>query len=170
MLCWHGSIFFLFKVMSLRENSNCMQSCNESLSCIKVNNCRGCGHDIYDQYFLMVSQDCWHIHCLKCSDCQVELETELTCFIKDALVLCRMDYYKYGRFSTFWSNWCRKALGRAVKKMAVPDSSLIVIRGGSAGVVAPTAPTAPQKHLSIVKLHGQIFIEISKKSGNLYAL
>ena len=80
--------------MSFDENSSCMQACSEDLSCSKTNTCRGCGHGIYDQCFLMVSQDCWHIQCLKCADCQVELENELTCFTKDGLVFCRSDYYR----------------------------------------------------------------------------
>ena len=56
--------------------------------------CRGCGQVIYDHFLLMVSQEQWHIQCLKCVDCHARLEDELTCFIKEGHVFCRTDYYK----------------------------------------------------------------------------
>ncbi|CAF0725814.1 unnamed protein product, partial [Didymodactylos carnosus] len=66
---------------------------------IKPIECSGCYQKIDEKYYLFVAEKCWHLTCLKCHECQMVLDTELTCYSKDGLFFCRKDYYKcYGRY------------------------------------------------------------------------
>jgi LIM domain len=56
--------------------------------------CTGCRDGIFDQYFLSVSQEAWHCQCLKCSICGVILDSQMICYYKDGMILCKDDYYK----------------------------------------------------------------------------
>ncbi|XP_013402765.1 LIM/homeobox protein Lhx9 isoform X2 [Lingula anatina] len=56
--------------------------------------CAGCGGRIVDRYYLLVADRQWHVHCLTCSDCQLRLDSELTCFAKDGSIYCKEDYYR----------------------------------------------------------------------------
>lgn len=59
--------------------------------------CSNCGILIDDPYYLMIVDRCWHLSCLKCSDCRRFLGEEKTCFIKHGEILCKNDYLKYDR-------------------------------------------------------------------------
>ncbi len=56
--------------------------------------CAGCGGKIIDRYYLLAVEKPWHVHCLKCTDCQLSLDSELTCFAKDGQIFCKEDYYR----------------------------------------------------------------------------
>ena len=56
--------------------------------------CAGCGGKIVDRYFLMAVDKQWHVSCLTCTDCRVQLDSELTCFAKDGRIYCKEDYYR----------------------------------------------------------------------------
>ena len=56
--------------------------------------CAGCGARIVDRFYLMAVDREWHAECLKCSECSLRLDNELTCFTRDGAILCREDYYK----------------------------------------------------------------------------
>ena len=56
--------------------------------------CTGCGAKILDRYFLVTGEKQWHVTCLRCSECNVSLDSELTCFSKDGQVYCKEDYYR----------------------------------------------------------------------------
>ncbi|XP_074624641.1 LIM/homeobox protein Lhx9-like isoform X3 [Acropora palmata] len=68
-----------------------------TLDAEKSSFCAGCGARIIDRYYLMAVDREWHVECLKCSECSLRLDNELTCFTKDGEILCREDYFK--RFS-----------------------------------------------------------------------
>ncbi|MEE6511759.1 hypothetical protein FKM82_018522 [Ascaphus truei] len=59
--------------------------------------CAGCGGKISDRYYLLAVDKQWHMRCLKCCECKLNLESELTCFSKDGNIYCKEDYYR--RFS-----------------------------------------------------------------------
>lgn len=56
--------------------------------------CAGCGGRIHDRYYLLAVDRQWHAHCLKCCECKVPLDTELTCFARDGNIYCKEDYYR----------------------------------------------------------------------------
>ena len=56
--------------------------------------CAGCGGKIVERYYLLAVDKQWHANCLKCSCCNVTLDSELTCFAKDGQIFCKEDYYR----------------------------------------------------------------------------
>ncbi|KAK3521703.1 hypothetical protein QTP70_015810 [Hemibagrus guttatus] len=57
--------------------------------------CVGCGLVIRDRFMLSVFPDLrWHVACLKCAECQQNLDESHTCFIKDGKMLCKDDYIR----------------------------------------------------------------------------
>uniref|UniRef100_A0A663MKZ3 LIM zinc-binding domain-containing protein n=1 Tax=Athene cunicularia TaxID=194338 RepID=A0A663MKZ3_ATHCN len=61
--------------------------------------CAGCGGKISDRYYLLAVDKQWHLRCLKCCECKLALESELTCFAKDGSIYCKEDYYRYSNQS-----------------------------------------------------------------------
>lgn len=73
--------------------------------------CAGCGGKISDRYYLLAVDKQWHLRCLKCCECKLALESELTCFAKDGSIYCKEDYYRYSNQSSWVQNTSpRKAL------------------------------------------------------------
>ncbi|XP_016356431.1 LIM/homeobox protein Lhx2b [Sinocyclocheilus anshuiensis] len=64
-----------------------------SISGDRVALCAGCGGKISDRYYLLAVDKQWHMRCLKCCECKLNLESELTCFSKDGSIYCKEDYY-----------------------------------------------------------------------------
>ncbi|KAJ4449814.1 hypothetical protein ANN_01220 [Periplaneta americana] len=56
--------------------------------------CAACSEPITDKYLLQVSGRSWHAHCLRCCVCQLALDRQPSCFIKDDSVYCKSDYAK----------------------------------------------------------------------------
>ena len=57
--------------------------------------CVGCGGQIHDQYILRVAPNLeWHAACLKCSECQMYLDENCTCFVRDGKTFCKKDYMR----------------------------------------------------------------------------
>lgn len=56
--------------------------------------CAGCGAKIVDRFYLLAVDRQWHSHCLKCSECNLRLDSELTCFARDGNIYCKEDYYR----------------------------------------------------------------------------
>lgn len=56
--------------------------------------CAGCGIRILDRYYLLAVDKQWHVSCLKCSDCKIQLDSELTCFARGGNIFCKDDYYR----------------------------------------------------------------------------
>lgn len=55
--------------------------------------CAGCGLLILDRFILKVSDKNWHSKCLKCANCNIQLDEK--CFVKDSDVYCRDDFIRY---------------------------------------------------------------------------
>ncbi|KAJ8787733.1 hypothetical protein J1605_022764 [Eschrichtius robustus] len=68
-----------------------------SISSDRAALCAGCRVKISDRYYLLAVDTQWHVRCLKCCECKLNLESELTCFSKDGSIYCKEDYYR--RFS-----------------------------------------------------------------------
>ncbi|KAK2823691.1 hypothetical protein Q7C36_020291 [Tachysurus vachellii] len=69
--------------------------------------CVGCGLQIHDRFVLRVFPDLrWHVACLKCAECQQNLNETHTCFIKDGKTLCKEDYIRL--YATKCAN-CQKS-------------------------------------------------------------
>ncbi|XP_052460950.1 LIM/homeobox protein Lhx2-like isoform X2 [Carassius gibelio] len=66
-----------------------------SISGDRVALCAGCGGKISDRYYLLAVDKQWHMRCLKCCECKLNLESELTCFSKDGSIYCKEDYYRF---------------------------------------------------------------------------
>ncbi|XP_069674438.1 LIM/homeobox protein Lhx9-like isoform X2 [Periplaneta americana] len=56
--------------------------------------CGGCGGRITDRYYLLAVDRQWHSACLKCCECKLALDSELTCFARDGNIYCKEDYYR----------------------------------------------------------------------------
>lgn len=61
---------------------------------VSNNLCSGCGQRIFDRYYVLAVEKSWHNECLKCVHCGSVLSTQLTCFARDGLILCKEDYYR----------------------------------------------------------------------------
>ncbi|KAF4522875.1 hypothetical protein B566_EDAN012810 [Ephemera danica] len=56
--------------------------------------CAGCGGHIKDRYYLLAVDRQWHSACLKCCECKLPLDSELTCFARANNIYCKEDYYR----------------------------------------------------------------------------
>ncbi len=56
--------------------------------------CAGCNQPIVDKFYLSALDSKWHTTCLKCSDCGMELESQISCYERDGLILCKEDYLR----------------------------------------------------------------------------
>ncbi|XP_036385420.1 LIM/homeobox protein Lhx2-like isoform X2 [Megalops cyprinoides] len=83
--------------------------------------CAGCGGKISDRYYLLAVDKQWHMRCLKCSECKLNLESELTCFSKDGSIYCKEDYYR--RFSV--QRCARCHLGISASEMVMRARDLV---------------------------------------------
>ncbi|XP_076264667.1 LIM/homeobox protein Lhx9-like [Rhynchophorus ferrugineus] len=63
-------------------------------SMAEASSCAGCGGRIHDRYYLLAVDRQWHVSCLKCCECKLPLDTELTCFARDGNIYCKEDYYR----------------------------------------------------------------------------
>jgi hypothetical protein len=59
--------------------------------------CDGCGGRITDRYYLVTVDRQWHSACLKCCECKLALDSQVSCFVKDGNIYCKEDFYRYGR-------------------------------------------------------------------------
>ncbi|XP_031348407.1 LIM/homeobox protein Awh [Photinus pyralis] len=78
--------------------------------------CAACGEPIGDKFLLEVSGRSWHTRCLRCCVCQLQLDRQPSCFIRDRAVYCKADYAKsFGAKCSVCSrgisssDWVRKA-------------------------------------------------------------
>ncbi|XP_067130004.1 LIM/homeobox protein Lhx3-like isoform X1 [Centruroides vittatus] len=68
---------------------------NKSLEAT-IPKCAGCEQPIMDRFILKVLDRSWHAKCLKCIDCQAQLNDK--CFARNGQVFCKEDFFK--RFGT----------------------------------------------------------------------
>ncbi|KAL4593287.1 LIM/homeobox protein Lhx2 [Arapaima gigas] len=83
--------------------------------------CAGCGGKISDRYYLLAVDKQWHMRCLTCCECKLNLESELTCFSKDGGIYCKEDYYR--RFSV--QRCARCHLGISASEMVMRARDLV---------------------------------------------
>ena len=56
--------------------------------------CAGCQLAIRDRHYLSAVDADWHTTCLVCSVCQMSLDSQPTCYVKDSRIYCKHDYFK----------------------------------------------------------------------------
>ncbi|XP_030645135.1 LIM/homeobox protein Lhx9-like [Chanos chanos] len=56
--------------------------------------CAGCGGRVCDQVILLAAGQAWHGECLRCSQCQCELQTHPSLYSRDGSIYCQQDYYR----------------------------------------------------------------------------
>ncbi|KAK3864877.1 hypothetical protein Pcinc_029462 [Petrolisthes cinctipes] len=54
--------------------------------------CQGCRDVIADRFLLRVNSRSWHQTCLRCCVCQLALDRQPSCFIREHNVYCKTDY------------------------------------------------------------------------------
>lgn len=86
-----------------------------SISSDRAALCAGCGGKISDQCYLLAVDKQWHMRCLKCGECKLNLQSELNCFSKDGSIYCKDDYHR--RFSA--QRCARCHLGISASEMAM---------------------------------------------------
>ncbi|XP_032993566.1 LIM/homeobox protein Lhx2 isoform X2 [Lacerta agilis] len=82
--------------------------------------CAGCGAKISDRYYLLAVDKQWHMRCLKCCECKLNLESDLTCFSKDGSIYCKEDYYR--RFSVQRCARCHLGISASEMVMRARES------------------------------------------------
>ena len=56
--------------------------------------CAGCRLRIVDKFYLCAVERKWHSCCLKCAECGVELEGQLSCYERNGHIFCKEDYLR----------------------------------------------------------------------------
>jgi len=56
--------------------------------------CAGCRLRIVDKFYLCAVESKWHTSCLKCAECGVQLENQVSCFERDGHMYCKEDYVR----------------------------------------------------------------------------
>uniref|UniRef100_A0AAY4BW68 LIM zinc-binding domain-containing protein n=1 Tax=Denticeps clupeoides TaxID=299321 RepID=A0AAY4BW68_9TELE len=57
--------------------------------------CAGCGEQVTDRFILLAAGQAWHGACLRCSQCQCELQTYSSLFFRNGNIYCQQDYCRY---------------------------------------------------------------------------
>ncbi|KAB0396708.1 hypothetical protein E2I00_000391, partial [Balaenoptera physalus] len=114
---------------ALRTRASLPPQTMPSISSDRAALCAGCGGKISDRYYLLAVDKQWHMRCLKCCECKLNLESELTCFSKDGSIYCKEDYYSpsldgpYRRFSV--QRCARCHLGISASEMVMRARDLV---------------------------------------------
>uniref|UniRef100_A0A8C7WLT1 LIM/homeobox protein Lhx9 n=1 Tax=Oryzias sinensis TaxID=183150 RepID=A0A8C7WLT1_9TELE len=126
-LCFHAQIkVFVFILVPHFKTGVliCPPCALQPMPCMtseRVALCAGCGRKIADRYYLLAVDKQWHMRCLKCCECKLNLESELTCFSKDGSIYCKEDYYR--RFSV--QRCARCHLGISASEMVMRARDLV---------------------------------------------
>ncbi|XP_038821537.1 LIM/homeobox protein Lhx2-like isoform X1 [Salvelinus namaycush] len=112
-----GDSTAISSAIDMGETETGMRSINSG----RVALCAGCGGKISDRYYLLAVDKQWHMRCLKCCECKLNLESELTCFSKDGSIYCKEDYYR--RFSV--QRCARCHLGISASEMVMRARDLV---------------------------------------------
>ncbi|KAK0080999.1 hypothetical protein PV325_012978 [Microctonus aethiopoides] len=54
--------------------------------------CAGCKKPIMDKFFLNVLDRAWHVDCVRCFDCGMELQEK--CFSRESKIFCKNDFFR----------------------------------------------------------------------------
>ena len=55
--------------------------------------CAGCMVPICDRHYLTAVGSNWHVSCLVCCECRQPLDRQSTCYVHEARIYCRDDYF-----------------------------------------------------------------------------
>ncbi|XP_047461537.1 LIM/homeobox protein Lhx9-like [Mugil cephalus] len=80
--------------------------------------CAGCGEQVCDRFFLLAAGRLWHSSCLRCSQCQCELQTHPSLFWRDGRIYCQQDYCRM-----FGGGQCARCF------QPIPASALVMRSG-----------------------------------------
>ncbi|XP_070778303.1 LIM/homeobox protein Awh-like [Enoplosus armatus] len=80
--------------------------------------CAGCGEQVCDRFFLLAAGRVWHGVCLRCSQCQCELQTHPSLYWRDGNIYCQQDYCR-----TFGGGQCARCF------QPIPASALVMRSG-----------------------------------------
>ncbi|KAE9524814.1 hypothetical protein AGLY_014864 [Aphis glycines] len=91
---FHTLLFKRFECYKLYKSARRIFKAAHSKNAVVTESlqCRGCSDPITDRFLLKVSDKIWHVSCLRCCVCNLVLEDEPSCFIKDDSIYCRQDY------------------------------------------------------------------------------
>ncbi|XP_039362840.1 LIM/homeobox protein Lhx2 isoform X1 [Mauremys reevesii] len=115
------SLVSLLSPLEWKRRSPALMQTMPSISSDRAALCAGCGGKISDRYYLLAVDKQWHMRCLKCCECKLNLESELTCFSKDGSIYCKEDYYR--RFSV--QRCARCHLGISASEMVMRARDLV---------------------------------------------
>ncbi|KAL0962338.1 hypothetical protein UPYG_G00338800 [Umbra pygmaea] len=80
--------------------------------------CAACGGRVCDRFVILAAGRAWHGACLRCSQCQCELQSHLTLYCREGSIYCQQDY-------------CRLfSVGRCARCSEPIPSSAMVMRSG----------------------------------------
>ncbi|ELT97041.1 hypothetical protein CAPTEDRAFT_43751, partial [Capitella teleta] len=82
--------------------------------------CAGCGEKITDRYYLQAVERAWHANCLRCAQCKLPLDSEVTCYARDGSIFCKEDYYRL--FAIKRCSGCHLAISANELVMKARDS------------------------------------------------
>ncbi|KAM9385888.1 LIM/homeobox protein Awh-like [Pholidichthys leucotaenia] len=80
--------------------------------------CAGCSEQVCDRFFLLAAGRVWHNMCLRCSQCQCELQTHPSLFWRDGNIYCQQDYCRL-----FGGGQCARCF------QPIPASALVMRSG-----------------------------------------
>nr|XP_019966328.1 PREDICTED: LIM/homeobox protein Lhx9-like [Paralichthys olivaceus] len=80
--------------------------------------CSGCGEQVCDRFFLLAASRVWHGTCLRCSQCQCELQTHPSLYWRDGNIYCQQDYSRM-----FGGGQCARCF------QPIPASALVMRSG-----------------------------------------
>ncbi|XP_041665688.1 LIM/homeobox protein Awh-like [Cheilinus undulatus] len=80
--------------------------------------CSGCGEQVSDRIFLLAAGGVWHSACLRCCQCQCELQTHPSLYWRDGNIYCLQDYCRM-----FGGGQCARCF------QPIPASALVMRSG-----------------------------------------
>ncbi|XP_060948502.1 LIM/homeobox protein Lhx9-like [Limanda limanda] len=80
--------------------------------------CSGCGEQVCDRFFLLAASRVWHAPCLRCSQCQCELQTHPSLYWREGHIYCQEDYSRM-----FGGGQCARCF------QPIPASALVMRSG-----------------------------------------
>ena len=80
--------------MPIMETSLASDVSGGSISPGFSSRCIGCGHCIFDRWYLSTAEGPWHNGCLRCNHCKRSLDHTETCYQRDNGIFCRTDYFR----------------------------------------------------------------------------
>ena len=56
--------------------------------------CAGCQLMIRERHYLSAVDAAWHTTCLVCCVCQMSLDSQPACYVKQSRIYCKHDYFR----------------------------------------------------------------------------